>query len=110
MVVDLDVGGILQIYERQVASHLPRLQLHNVVRFLIAEQHQLDSVDLDNHNNLTIKNKFVVELVHPVEIGDGVGVDGVGEVDLEAGEKAEDVVDNCVLVYGIVELGQRRER
>ena len=60
MVVDLDIGGILQIHKRQVASNLPHLQLHDVVRFLIAEKHQLDAIDLDNNDNLTVKDKFVV--------------------------------------------------
>lgn len=106
MVVYLEIGGILQIHKRQIASNLPHLQLHNVIRFLVAEKYQFDAINLDNNNNLTVKYKFVVKLVHSIGIGYSIGINGVGEVNLKAGKKTENVVNNCVLVYRIVELGQ----
>lgn len=111
MVVDLKIGAVVEVGKRQESSSIgPDGQVDDVVWLLVAIEDEGGALYFDNNDDLTVKYKFIVFVLYSWGIDEGVIVDGIGGVELEVGEHAEDVVDDCIFVDGIVEGSESGKR
>lgn len=108
----LEVRLVIKVKEGQIStwSGCTIGDVDDVIRLLVVEEYEVEPFDLYDHDDLRVKKELIVVVGSASCISNGVEVNGVGRVLLKPGEQTKDIVDDCVLVYLIVELGQVWER